>query len=454
MIPALFRSYPRWFKVSLISICCIYLTLWSLGIYLKDAHPEIILPVMGQDSTEYAALSDSLLYDHAFTDQSGQPETFRTPGYPTFIMLIRALFGPSFFTVTLIQIFITLGTILLIERVGQKLYPGNAPRFAALVYGINPVTLSLTLTVFSDILFIGIYFFFVWICSRTHMTWHKAVVSAGIIGGIALYVRPMGIFAIPMFVIPYFLFRTITTKNALRAIALCGILLACTIPWSVRNYYATGVLSFTSLASYNLAYYNVPMFLSSTNGSNLETERKRIEDYTDRPFVQWRHLPGARLADLYTHEVLLSNFGSYFLYHVTTSIPFFFASDIELGQYMYATAFNLSLTTTESAVQNLTQGDVATFLTKALTPWWRSAERLVWLAAWILSLYTIWKFRYRLWPWALFAIIVYTALLAGPVSNARYRLPVEPFVYILAGSALSIMRHRTSHEVRSEPDSK
>ena len=42
----------------------------------------------------------------------------------------------------------------------------------------------------------------------------------------------------------------------------------------------------------------------------------------------------------------------------------------------------------------------------------------------------------------IFGMILITALLAGPNGNARYRMPLQPYIFLLAFAAIAIVFHR------------
>jgi len=90
----------------------------------------------------------------------------------------------------------------------------------------------------------------------------------------------------------------------------------------------------------------------------------------------------------------------------------------------------------ENAMQYLTQGKITKFALAIMNPWWKFSERIVLLVLWLSIVYTLWKYRKEKSVWVFISIIIYLALLSGPVSNARYRLPSDPLFYILTSVGL------------------
>src|ERR1035437_7792203 len=85
-------TFSRWFTWALCIISILYVSLWFFTIHIsalqQAQHFTPTLPVIAQDSAEYAALAQSLIQGKGFI-QNGQLETLRTPGYPVFVAIIE-----------------------------------------------------------------------------------------------------------------------------------------------------------------------------------------------------------------------------------------------------------------------------------------------------------------------------------------------------------------------------
>jgi peptidoglycan/LPS O-acetylase OafA/YrhL len=99
------------------------------------------------------------------------------------------------------------------------------------------------------------------------------------------------------------------------------------------------------------------------------------------------------------------------------------------------------------AIFDLANGDVGSFLSKIVTPWWKFLERLVMCAFYAGALVAIWRERRRAAPWAMAGIVVYLALVNAEVSTARHRFPADPFIYILTAASIALPRREKSASI-------
>ena len=442
--------YSKWFIVIFIIISVVYFGLWFYGILLAQNNPSLGLPVIGPDSPEYANLSDSLLFRQSFVDPNNISESFRTPGYPFFTSLIRFLFGGSFFGITFIQIILVLTSAVLIEKIARKIFNRTSSQLASLIFLGNPMTIALTMGIVSDILFVFLYMVFLWliICKLNQKYW-LTILYSGIICALALYVRPMGIFALPIFLAPVIISNMQKKKMIIAMISISIIIFILIVPWMIRNYKQSEVFGFTSLASYNLAYYNIPLYLANKNYTSIDIEQKKIEKEVGIEINKWRYISSSKKLNEYSKDFLIHNLFGYTKYHLTTSIAFFFASEIEMANYIYSTALHKDMYKMENAMQHLTQRNISKFVSAIINPWWKFSERIALLILWLSAIYTIWKYRKNKSAWVFISIIIYLALLSGPVSNARYRLSSDPLFYIL--TSVGLVHFFTRFKV---PDSK
>jgi len=423
---------PKWFKWVFTVMAGVYFAVWLYGALAAAYSSNIKLPIVSSDSVEYATLSDSILHHGTFTGANGSPETFRTPGYPVFVAAVRAVGGGSFFAVTFVQIILVFLIALLIERIGRRLLPGMAGPIAATAFLLSPLTMTMPFYVLSDTLFAFLYalFFYISVDRLEKRFWPYTIV-AGIICGVAIYVRPMGIFAVPVFLAPLIVARLPARKIIVAAVSVSVIAALLILPWMERNREETGVFSFSSLAPYNLAY-NISMFNAFRNGTSSGSERTKIAETIGLPESSWQDLANSSVLNSYEIGFFKANLFQYGKYHLITSMPFFFSSEIELYRAMNADAFDYQFAQAPNVINKLASGHIGSFLQAIVNPWWKFAERLFWSAIWLAAAYGLWEMRHSRLAWAMAFFIIYLALMTGPIANVRYRLPAEPFIFLLA----------------------
>lgn len=436
-------SFSRWFKIALIIIAVIYFAGWIFSMHLSqvqlDRKEEIVLPVISQDSIEYALLSDSIMKDRAF-NLFGKVNTFRVPGYPVFVSFLR-LFINSYFFVTFVQIFIIFACAFLIRKIGEVFIPGQTGRkvgeIAAILVLINPVTLMLTLTIFTDVpfLFLLLTGFYVAVSAQKKNMWPR-IFLASLLFTTAIYVRPMGFFALPIFFAPI-LASSLSLRDKFKSMGVMLVIMIVLIsPWVIRNYHRTGVASFSSFKSMNVAYYSVPMFLAHKNHTSEEIERTKLEKLSGIPESEWRDLKSSKKLDEVTTRILLSNPFSYLSYHVITSTPFLFSSSVGYMLNSYKGFVGIEVCDPRGVIQDLVKGDWRTFLSGITRVWWKLLERLVLLVLYAFAAFGLLKNRGHLVAWSFACIALYLMILAGPAASVRYALQAWPFIFLLSGAGI------------------
>jgi hypothetical protein len=430
------RSLPRWFRIIFTAISIFYACAWIVSIYLSISYGQnVSIPVLSKDSAEYGALAESLRHHGTFSLIQGIPETFRTPGYPLFVMIFGLLDGGTFFAATFVQIILMLVGALLVQDIGRRFFSPHIGAVAATAFLLNPTTLAVSLFIFSDSLFAFLYILFFWLTiTRLRTQLVQTIILMSIITTAALYVRPMGVLAFPIFLAPLLLSSISWKKMIIVAISLAGMTALLVTPWMERNRQHTGVFLFSTLAPYNISVYNIPMYYAHKNGTSPQIETARLAEEIGLSHSLWKEPQSAPILKKSISHFVREHVFGYAVYHSITSLPFFFGSDIEWSLRVYFGSLHIPFTSGGGAIFDLAKGDIGTFFSKITSQWWKFTERL-WICFLGLScLYSLVIMRKKpaVWVWA--GIILYLAFLAGPVSDARYRFPTDAFIYLLASS--------------------
>lgn len=438
-IVSLWKNIPRWFRVFFIILAIVYMSAWSYSAFLATHYGnKFSIPVLHKDATEYALLSDSIIKTHSFSIDGSVPETFRTPGYPAFIALIRTISGGSFLAVTFIQILLALCIALLIQKIGAQHFSPKVGAMAAIIFLINPTTLLVSLVIHSEIPFVTLYILLFWLIGEylEKKPWSISIIS-GFLTAMAMYIRPIGFLAFPIFLAPILFTKINWKKKIVLATILVTVTLLLLAPWMLRNKEKTGVFGFSSLATQSIVTYSIPMFRVHLNDTSIEKETNRIVKETGAKQENWRELSSAPLLKPYIYGFVKNNFFSYSKWHAIVSIPFFFASDIDWSRTVYSLAMHKTLSNkSQAAIFDLAKGNVGSFLGKITHPWWKFSERMIFCLFALFSLYVVIKMRRKTAIWVMVGIIVYLAFATGPVATARHRFPVDPFIYLIASAGI------------------
>ena len=432
------NTFSKWFKILFFVLLVIYISLWFFTIYLSSVEKarkiEPLLPSAPKDSIEYVELSESLTSGHGLSID-GKIETLRVPGYPIFIAVIKTL-GRSYFAITLIQILLVFASALIIRRIGILFGGKKVGEISATLLLINPVSMVLSLIILTDVLFLFLFVLgFYLAVSMDNQKFIQKTLLVSVIFVCAIYVRGMGLFALPIFITP-FLASKLPFKIQLKSIAIMIIFIFISIsPWILRNYVRTGVASWNSFESVNLSSV-VPKFLANINGTPEEKEILAFQKATGLPDSEWKNrgsydIRYSKQINAVGEKIILKQPFSYIKFHIITSLPFLFPSSILFMRDAYDSALNINRPFKAGAINALASGNFKSFFKDIMADWWKVTERLLWLLALLFGLFALWKERRNPLAWLFVFISGYLMLLSGPAAGPRLSFQAWPFMFIL-----------------------
>lgn len=411
-------NFPEWKGVPRIFIIIflgLYIPMWIFTIGIAHSvveqgfAPRMQLPVFSDDSLEYQTLAWNIINIQSFSLDRGygkgmELDAFRAPGYPFLVAIIEFVFTTGF-VVTLFQIFAVLITACLIRKLGDMVSLGSGV-WAGIVYMLMPVTLYHSLIILSDTIFVFLLVMLVYVLLKKHTL--SNIIASSIILGVLIYIRPIAQFLIPAIAV-YLLYEYAQMKNIRQGIIyiFCIVFIPLTmmLPWLLRNYKQFGAFSFSSVTTYNALVYNISgMFQDPLiyKAAGLPTQYAAFK------------LENAVIIKKFVAQELKNNFVKYLQYHFSATHSFFGSTgmnlwDITLKNYKKELLFGTTLIKIEKAFLMIV---LAVFAIGAVR---HKKSRII-----IISV----------------GIIVYFWVLTGPVAYARYRMPAEPFILIVATAAL------------------
>jgi hypothetical protein len=197
-----------------------------------------------------------------------------------------------------------------------------------------------------------------------------------------------------------------------------------------------------------MAYFYIPHFWDDTTGLPFGQGITKIEQESGVPLGKmdgpciypdnWINLTNSPALNRIVVKALLASPVSYAKWHLYNSLGFFINPAVGTPN----PSINLKL--------QLAHGRVMEVLRDISTPWWFFLERLSLLLGFIFASIGVWKLRKEKLTWVFVFIILYVAALGGASSQARYRLPVEPFlsIFIVTGISLILEKFRNSRFFR------
>jgi 4-amino-4-deoxy-L-arabinose transferase-like glycosyltransferase len=232
MLRSFIRKYPLLiiltfaFLIRIIYFVCIIIRNPD-GIYVFDSYGywQIAFNVR-----EYGIFSQS--YDFPI-----EPDYFRTPVYPLFIILSEAL-GPEGFSIIVFQILLGVLTCYFTYKIARELTGSDfISNISALIIAIDIPSivmnnLVLTETLFTFLLIISSYVFIRFLKTKKI----SSLIISSILCGASILCRPIGFFLPLLFVVAIaFNMRKELKKVISHSLIFCFVCLLAVSPWLIRN---------------------------------------------------------------------------------------------------------------------------------------------------------------------------------------------------------------------------
>ncbi len=400
------------------------------------------------DAKGYVLLAENIYNHQVFSfsrEEPFMPDSFRAPGYPAFLAALFAIFH-SWIAVLLVQAALV-SVVPVLLYILLRPYHERAAWWGAILFTLEPIRLFASSTLLSDALFTCLFLgSLVLLAESARRRSYLWIAATGLVLGIAVLVRPIAEF-LPLLYVGYLL----VARVPWRQLVLLSLLLVATMavviaPWMARNHALFNTWSISSVGSYNLAAYNAPEYMKyHPTPEGLQT----LQDFEGRqsrlPTAERLSLARAGEFSAVFWSVVRGHEADYAFFHIFKTIPFFLTDGlrdtvrlfgVELSSPPNITSAVLSGKVGE-LVAGLRQGGLAVALLVVGSGFW-----LCVVALYLFGVYTL--LRKKMYPlvFLLVGLVFYFALLTGPVSNARYRVPVEGFLLVAAAVALFELKSR------------
>ena len=426
----------------------------ALGADISGTHATLLQTVRGDDG--YYQLSNNLLAGHGFSMDPGPPyvpTALRTPGYIYFLVAILWASG-SYLVLTIIQLLLGALVPVLARRVALE-FKASGP--IALAVGIF-LALEPTFVIFSydfgvETLFLVLFFPFLILFMRYLRKPQTGTLAASaLLLGFATIVKPTSEY-LPILVLPFVWYaarRGGTKRIAHQILLFLLIPFAILAPWMWRNYEVFGVPAVTSQEPYALYAYLAPSAIALQSGEDFNTEFSSFTTDAERGGDTITLTNGAAykakaLAVIEAHPegLVLSGLMTVAGFFTQDGVlPFLQHAGIGVGAKLSRPALELLFSDPFALAKEI--GEVA-------------ASPLILVLVYRLALVLITLFflagawlRLRrdardpsLWlALILVTYLVLTSVPGGLGVNSRYRMPVEPFMLVLAFEAFRAMTTR------------
>lgn len=227
---------------------------------------NLIPTIKGDDG--YYELSRGLLDGHGFSwdaQEPFSPNPLRPPVYPLFIAGILYVFK-SYWAVLVAQILVGSMIPVLGMRIATKIV--NSQKIATIVgllLALEPFSVLLSVIFYTETVFTFLFFlFFIFFVDYMQKGTHRAIIWSAVFLGLATLVKPT-VQYIPI-IIPFFILWHFWGNISKKILAHIGIFFALFMliisPWLYRNYVEFGVVGMSAQPAFNLYIYLVPSVLS------------------------------------------------------------------------------------------------------------------------------------------------------------------------------------------------
>lgn len=231
------------------------------------------------DSYEYNILGENIIQHGYYTPNGGEPGLRRSPCYPLYLAGVYKFFGVKPAIALFLQIIISGFIPIFIYMNANLLFSRNVAKIASVVSIFEPVSIIyvnifLSETLFVVFLLLSTYFLFK---SLKHKS-TTAFILSGITAGIATYLRPVMLYIPFVYAFIYIVVSWLPFKDRLKyAIGILIITVIIVLPWIARNYIVDGYKGFCSIQDINLYYYRAAGVVSDMEHVPLKEIQDRFK---------------------------------------------------------------------------------------------------------------------------------------------------------------------------------
>jgi 4-amino-4-deoxy-L-arabinose transferase-like glycosyltransferase len=384
------------------------------------------------DTYTYLTPAANILEDFRYTGPDGEPELFRTPGYPLLLVPGVAAGSPIAYALAL-NLGASLALVALLFGLARQLVGERAAGWCALVAALEPTMLLWSVKVMPETLLTLALLCFVFAALRGRIVLAAVALCA------AAYLKPVAWPFVPI-AFAYLFFRE-GWRRSLVFLVTCVALLA---PWHLRNHAVTGFPGFSTVTERTL-YFGVGASIAARQeGTAYGNVRARM--LKDAAAIAPRErYPAIRREGL---RLLRTDPAGYARTHLASMARTLF----EPGAIEYLRLFGAYPEEGGSLLLIVDRGLVRGSLELARTrpvAVWSSVVLAVLLLPLVVLPFGSWRSASARGPAVLFALLaLWLVAAAGVVGASRFRVPAVPCLVLLGALAL-----HSTHDTRSGRDS-
>lgn len=419
---------------SLFSLALLLRLALFLFILIRFGDAGFIFPPFS-DGHGYVTIAQNVLEGRGFsleTEAPFTPDTKRVPLYPLYLAATFALTGGAWWLAALLQTLMGAALVYLIYKVADSFAGRRAAFFSALFAATYPFAIFLSTQLLAETLFTFVLFgAFAFFVRTPAVAAYRHIVLGGLLMGLTTLVKPAAQY-IPLLLVPFIALRQRGLLRLTHPIVYIFCFVLVISPWLARNNQVSGapMLSFEAniLLDLHVAGYKA---FEATGAAGRFEEYRAVRE------------PGALTSASHTEYmqrllgVIFSDPIGFSKYLAISTVPFvlgdgFVTMVTALSPTQAIPAWNFSTSLSALArtigfgilplplvlLSIATKGMWAIVLVSALWGFLRlvrsGGDKMV------ISL-------------GMVLVIAYFMFAGGPVQSARYRQPVEPLIFLMAG---------------------
>jgi hypothetical protein len=270
---------PRALVAVLLGSLAVKLALWAR--YLAAADPALLLQ---GDSREYHDSARALLETGSFavSPELLLPQTFRTPGYPSFLAVVYGVAGERPAAALLAQLVLSVATLALVYLLVRRLWGARVALAATVLLALDAGALLLSLVLLTETLFtlLLVAALACGVAVLTRPERRRWAVGMGIALAACALVRPVAYYLVA----PVALGLAVHGRRAgwgargtARVLALLLVPYCAAVGgWRYRNYRVTGSPAFTRVDATVLLFYRGAAIVARRDGITMDEARARL----------------------------------------------------------------------------------------------------------------------------------------------------------------------------------
>ncbi|MEW5939339.1 MAG: glycosyltransferase family 39 protein [Chloroflexota bacterium] len=420
----------------LLWIVLLALTLRLIILITAYNHPDRTL---APDSDGYIRPAMVLVDEGGYND----PSAIRTPGYPIFLAGVIAVFGENYFAVTALQIVLNLLTLYFLYKTARLLLPNDEAILSAILFALALESILTAFFILTETLFAFLLAVVTWTLVKYHKSpaWTWAAL-AGAVTGYAVLTRPIAMLYPLVMALVLLVSKTNWKTRLLHLTLSLALAAAVAAPWIVRNYNTLGVASLSTISGRYYLYYQAAFLVADQQNLPIEQAKQNLRAQADE-IMQSQNIPESEVnrnnvETALARKIILAHPIQYVGVHLREDAKNFLPGisillnvfGVQEGRQNPLTV--LKFQGMQAALENYF-GD-QTWLILLFIPYFLFLG-LIYLGGALGALALV---KRKQWFEALVILlpIAYFLLMPGGSSNARFRVPVMPYLCMLAGVGL------------------